>query len=167
MDTENALEFLSRHQPMPDDKDLSSTVIKKYDEVRKHFLKNKDKRCIKLLLNSFGYINGFGVYQLIEDVITQFSEEEVINILSDALSSDFYSVRYWNVQIAGNFPSVELLTDLEKILCEKDFDIKYLTLSTLAVFNFLETKNVINRFIERESDIELLQYAKEILLDLE
>jgi len=70
MTTSEALSFLQAHQPMPDDDvlDAHPEILQKYEEVRKYFVENPDPRCIELFLNSFGGWNGFGVYQLVEDV---------------------------------------------------------------------------------------------------
>ncbi len=65
MTTDDALDFLRRHQPMPDDEVLTEDLIQQYDEVRQHFIDSPDQRCIPLFLGSFGDGDGFGVYQLV------------------------------------------------------------------------------------------------------
>jgi hypothetical protein len=65
MNKEKAIEFLKKHQPMPDDDSLSTELINEYDMVRKYFLMNPDEECIPLFLNSYGKIDGYGVYKLI------------------------------------------------------------------------------------------------------
>ena len=71
IDKEEALKFLEAYQPLPSDSELSKNIniLNIYNEVRKYFLTHYDPRCIPLFLNSFGGRNGFGVYQLIEDVL--------------------------------------------------------------------------------------------------
>ena len=93
MNTQEALEFLEQNQPMPADSELTEEHIAKYDEIRSFFIESPDLACLPLFLNSFGDGDGFGVYQLIEDVIGQLRFEEVLPHLLDALSSPFRSVR--------------------------------------------------------------------------
>lgn len=73
-----ALDFLKQHQLMLSDLEIEKSIIDKYDEVRKYFLKNRNPECVQLFLNSFGEISGFGVYQLVEDVIRKYNADEVI-----------------------------------------------------------------------------------------
>ena len=65
MTKDDALNFLLRYQPMPSDKDLTQDIIDKYDDVRKFFIKNPDRKAIELFLRSFGEGDGRGVYQLV------------------------------------------------------------------------------------------------------
>ncbi len=163
MTTNEALDFLRQHQPMPADDKLSQDLIDRYDEVRKFFLSKKDARCVPLFLNSFGYIDGHGVYQLVEDVITQFSPEEVVPHLEIALHNPEYSVRYWCAQIASVFPSDKLLPKLQLILEFDDFDLKYAALTALEQFEKYQSKPIIEGFLQKESDEELIDLAKNIL----
>lgn len=163
MTQEEALYFLRRHQPMPKDESLSEELINQYDEVRKFFLHNKNKDCIPLFLNSFGYIEGLGVYQLVEDVILQFSSDEVVPHLKETLDSKEYSIRYWSVQISANYPSTELLPLLNKILDEDDFDIKYNALTAIGQYGLELSKSLLTDYLQKESDEELREIAKSIL----
>lgn len=163
MTREEALNFLEKHQPMPADVDLSEGLIKKYDEVRKYFLHNKCTECIPLFLNSFGYIDGFGVYQLVEDVILNFSEEDVVPHIIKALDSKEYSIRFWNVQIAANYTNPELLPSFKKLLNENDFDIKYNTLTAIEQYSLILIKPILEEYLQGEDDEELKEYTKNIL----
>ncbi|CVK17238.1 hypothetical protein Ga0061079_1293 [Apibacter mensalis] len=164
MTQEEALNFLKEHQPMPKDEDLSEELIRKYDEVRQFFLQNSNKECVPLFLNSFGYIDGLGVYQLVEDVILQFSSEDVVPYLKIALDSKEYSVRYWNVQIAANYLSSELLPLLNKILREDDFDIKYNALTAIGQYNIVLSKPILEQYLHEEDNEELREIANNILI---
>ena len=72
MTVEQGLAFLNAYQPMPDDTELSEELVRAYDEVRRFFIEHPDARCIPLFLKSFGAGDGFGVYQLVEDVLRHF-----------------------------------------------------------------------------------------------
>src|SRR6516162_9871217 len=124
MTTEQALAFLQAHQPMPDDRDLSEALIRKYDEIRQFFLAHPNPRCIPLFLTSFGAGDGLGVYQLVEDVVRRFSRETVVPHLQHGLAHPQRSSRYWNAEIAAHFPSPALLELLGKLLTEDDEDLQ-------------------------------------------
>lgn len=148
---------------MPGDEDLSPELIRRYDEVRRFFIANKNKDCIPLFLNSFGYINGLGIYQSVEKVFVQFSQEDVIPHLKQSLLNKEYSVRYWSILIAARYPSEELLPLFRDLLRNEDFDIKYLVLSALAQFGTELPKSLLEEFLENEADRELRNIAKCLL----
>jgi hypothetical protein len=106
MTTDEALQFLSSHQPLPPTSEISDSIIKHFDQVRKHFAAHPDNRSVPLLLNSFGEGDGHGVYQLVEDTILAHPESIVIPALLEALKSPHRSVREWNAEIAANYAHV-------------------------------------------------------------
>lgn len=148
---------------MPVDEDLSADLAGVYDEVRRFFITNRNKNCVPLLLNSFGSINGSGIYQSVEKAILQFPPEDVIPHLKQALLSNEYSVRYWSVLIAAHYPSAELLPLFKYLLENEDFDIKYLVLSALVQFPVEESKPLLEEFLENEASKELRNIAKCVL----
>jgi HEAT repeat protein len=105
-----------------------------------------------------------GVYQLVEDVILQFSSEDVVPYLKIALDSKEYSVRYWNVQIAANYLSSELLPLLNKILREDDFNIKYNALTAIGQYNIVLSKSILEQYLHEEDNEELREIANNILI---
>jgi hypothetical protein len=164
MTTNQALEFLSQYQPMPNDDNIDETLIGLYNDVRKYFLTNKDVRCIPLFLNSFGYINGHGVYQLVENVIAQYNQSEVLPYLIKSLQSNYYGVKYWSTQIASRFTSKELVLPISKLLTNEDFDIKYAALTALEQNeDHSSVIEAIIAYIENETEEELLTFAHEII----
>ena len=85
MTKDEALYFLKSHQPMPGDENLSSELIGVYEEVRVFFKNNPDNRCIPLFLNSFGGKVGYGVYQMVDEVMAS-----VIALAQLALNNIYY-----------------------------------------------------------------------------
>nr|WP_202115348.1 hypothetical protein [Gilliamella sp. Pas-s25] len=126
MTKDDALHFLSRHQPMPSDKELTQDIIDKYDDVRKFFIKNPDKRAIELFLRSFGEGDGWGVYQLVEDFFYQCDDidvkKEIKKVLEDTTIPD--NIRYWATQIATAFSDEILRDGLQISLLSKNIDIR-------------------------------------------
>lgn len=163
MTQDEALSFLREHQPMPKDEDLTKDLLKQYDQARKYFLQYPNIAAIPLFLNSFGHIDGHGVYQLVKDVILKCPREEVIPYLKASLASEHYSVRYWSVQIAVHYPSEELLPLLVQLLEEDDFNLKYNTLTALGQFKPALSTPIVNKYLERETDKELRKVATDIL----
>jgi hypothetical protein len=114
------------------------------------------------------------MYQLVDNVIFQFSMEDVLEHLIQALSNNRGSVQYWCAQMAWRYPHEELLPHMEKLLYSEDFDIKCATLSSLhfikhpktqdIVTRYIEneTQDIVARYIEKETDVELIDLAKEL-----
>lgn len=169
---QEALSFLNEHQPMPSDKDLKKEEIEKYEEVRKFFLDNLDEQCIPLYLNSFGGKDGFGVYQMVEDVITMYDKEVVLPYILDTFNSSLENIIYWCVQIASNFSDDKLFAPLVKFLKYEDEDIKLASITTLAqlALNDIRTNEILNVLkseTERINDEEIKEFIEEILKDIQ
>lgn len=98
-----ALSFLKTHQPMPRDEEVKEDEMMAYDEVREFFLNNPDEQCIPLFLNSFGGKDGFGVYQMVDEVIRMYDKEIVLPYILKAFNNPSDSVKYGCVQIASDF----------------------------------------------------------------
>jgi hypothetical protein len=150
-----ALAFLEAHQPMPDDAELSQDLIEQYDEVRKFFLQNPDERCIGPLLASFGDGDGFGVYQLVEDVLKQFDKSKVVPHLKQGLHSSICGVRYWNAEIAANFPSGDLVADLSALLRDPDQDIRAAAVIALGQIKTEASNNVLRNALAAEANVHV------------
>jgi HEAT repeat protein len=181
MNSEGALDFLRRHQPLPDDDVLDEETIGKFDDVRKYFREHPDPRCVPLLLGSFGDGDGFGVYQIVDDALRRQPREIVIQGLKEALRSEHRSVRYWCAHLSVVFSDERLIQELADLLKEEDFDIKpsdrgrleikSMALSALGIIGIeAQSKatrdviiNIITRFEEIENDPELLDDVKIIL----
>jgi hypothetical protein len=134
MTTEEALQFLAQHQPLPPDDDLSDQLIATYDAVRRHFIAYPDSRCIGLFLHSFGNGSGFGVYQVVDDVFRKYSTSQLTPHLIRALQSQHWGVRYWASQWAMEFPSVDLIPALQGLLlsnASKDQECRFFAVAAL------------------------------------
>lgn len=166
MNRESALKFLEKHQPMPSDGDLTQKIIDTYDEIRRYFYDNPDQLSIKLLLNSFGEGDGFGVYPLVEDTILKQDRSVVVAELISALSSPHRSVRYWCAQIASNFQDNAVAKSLYFLLSEDDFDLKYAALTSLEQSQAFISKDDLIQYVKHEKNLELQQLANDILLAL-
>ena len=167
-----AFSFLKEHQPMPSDEELTKQEIEKYEEVRRFFGDNEDEQCVPLFLNSFGGKDGYGIYQMVEDVVLMYDKEIVLPCLLNAFDSSYKSVIYWCVQIASNFPDADLFIPLVKLLKYEDEDIKWATIMALAqlAMNDIcknDVMDVLKNEIETMSDDEIREFVEEVLEDIE
>lgn len=168
MNAEEGLEFLREHQPMPDDSELDTATIRRYDEVRKYFLANPDAQCVPLFINSFGFIDGFGVYQLVEDVLLKFPRSEIVPHLVAGISSDRHPVRYWSAQMAGSFTDDVLMAPLANLMeTDDDFDIRDSAVRSLALIGGVGARELLEKQLAREEDSELKDVIEEVLNDLQ
>jgi HEAT repeat protein len=163
MTRDEAYSFLRTHQPLPSDEHLSRELIESYDEVRKLFLVNPDVESLPLLLGSFGDGSGFGVYQLVEDVIAKLPREEIIPHLERALGSPHKGVRYWSTQFAGRFPDPRLVQSLAKILGESDYDLRYAAMTALEQIGNRSALALLKERLELEVEEDLRDLMVEIL----
>ncbi len=171
MTKQEALDFLQKYQPMPKDEDLSEELINRYEEVRLYFESNPDEQCIPLFLNSFGDKDGFGVYQMVESVMLQYSSEQVLPHILKALNSPCEGVRYWSIQIASNYPSEVLFKPLIELLAEEDEDIKsavIIALAQLALNDICvdEIIRILKEEIDKMEDEDSRDFVREILEDI-
>lgn len=89
---------------MPRGEVKDNPVFEKFAEVRDHFLKHPDSRCIPLFLNSLGEGDGHGTYQRMEEVLLLYPKEAVIHHLIDTLRNGYEPGRIWVMQICSYFP---------------------------------------------------------------
>ncbi len=167
-----AFSFLKKHQPMPNDDKLKESEIKRYEEVREYFINNPDEKCIPLFLNSFGGKDGFGVYQMVEDVILMYDSKKVLPHLLKTFYSIYEGVKYWGIQISSNFPSECLFNPLVGLLQSEDENIKLVTITAIAqlALNNIKKKQVVY-VLEKECrkilDEYVKEFTKEVLLDIQ
>ncbi len=132
MNIEQALEFLKKHQPLPSDEDISEDEIDTFNKVMKFFISNPDERCIPLMMNVFGDEDGYGVYQLCDDVFNKYESCKVLPHLKAALKSSHYGVRYWASQWAMDINSIDIVPEINSILTDpKDAEAHYYCMAAL------------------------------------
>jgi hypothetical protein len=168
MDVNTAVTFLREHQPLPDDEALNELpdVMTTYDETREYFLENPDPVCIKLFLHSFGQGSGYGMYQIIENVLWAFEPGLVVPELVDALEFGPESTLFWNAQICSSFPDARLTPVLSKLLNHNDSDIRWATVMALEQIGGSEVFNVLLQRLLIEEDEEVTSFLEEALRDM-
>jgi hypothetical protein len=162
MNRDEALAFLREHRPMPPDREVTKGTIEKYDQARRFFLANPDIACVRPFLQSFGDGDGLGVYQLVGDVLRRLPRQEVIEGIEESLMSGHRSVRYWNAQLAAEFPSPRLVTRLLGLLKEDDHDLKYAALTAIEQSADASAVPDLEGFLRAEQNDELRTLAREV-----
>ncbi|MEW6159490.1 MAG: HEAT repeat domain-containing protein [Verrucomicrobiota bacterium] len=163
MTTDEALEFLRSYQPLPPTREIGEDLLRRFDEVRKHFLAHPDNRCVPLLLNAFGEGDGHGVYQLVEHTILAHPEKEVIPALIEALNSPHPSVREWSAEIAANYPADELISPLLALLKTGSVDARIAAIIALERIDVPEVRAELKAALESDAPEEVKSFLREVL----
>jgi len=165
MEKSDALQFLNDNQPLPPDEEIDQEIIYQYDKVREYFTENPDKECIPLFLNSFGKGSGFGVYQIVEDIFSNFSKDEVVPHLIQALRNEQGDVQFWSAQIAANFPDPALIDPLYRLLQTEDPDLRWAAVMALEEIGGERVEQMLANAYDDEDDEELREMIGAILED--
>lgn len=122
MDVETAIAFLAAHQPMPPDTFLTDELIAEFNAMREFLIHNPDSRSLPLLLGALpSGRGGFGVYQLVDDVLRAHPQAEVINALVSALRSSS-EPRTWALDLALEYHDQRLVEEARSRLGSSDED---------------------------------------------
>jgi HEAT repeat protein len=142
---------------MPSDDELAEEVISRYDEARRVLARDKDPRAIRLLLNSFGSGDGFGVYQLVEDTLREYPRDEVIEGLADSLRSPIPSVRSWSMEISLEYPDTRLIPAVIEQLNSADPDARLFAAHYLVNLGRQDAgiREALRAALTKESDAEI------------
>ena len=163
MTRDEAMAFLMQNQPLPDDGKSLCAIIGTFNEVRNYFMEYPDPECVSHFLNCFGKGSGYGIYQLIEDVILKYDESIIIPHLNSALFSPHPSVRYWCAQIAQRINSEKLDRGLIYVYEQGDLDVKCASLTALFGKKNLGVIEFARTVFATETDELLRNIAEEII----
>jgi hypothetical protein len=130
--SEEAVEFLRMHQPMPPEEELSEDLITRFDEARRALEREPDPRGLPLLLNSLGEGSGLGVYQLLDNTLRAYDADAVVQALVVSLGSSLPSVRSWSMEFALDYPDPRLVLAAIALLRSDDPDARYFAAAFLV-----------------------------------
>jgi len=162
---QDVIEFLSRNQPLPDDGDLSEELIGQYDEARKFLIAHPSEEGVRLILNSFGIGDGWGVYQLVEDAVASVSPKVAVKHLALALRSPLEGVRYWTAQISANYDDQQLIEPLRALLHDSSEDVRMAAVVSIEKYMSDELKSELQGLLKKETSAEIRATIKEILVE--
>jgi hypothetical protein len=94
MTSEEAIEFLQSHQPMPSDADITEEQGRTYACILKHFEECPDDRCIPLLINSVSRDTWLGMYEHIKFVLLVHPRDQVVTSLMEGLKNGSDGVKF-------------------------------------------------------------------------
>jgi hypothetical protein len=158
------IEFLSRSQPLPDDGDLSEELIGQYDDARKFLIDHPSDEGVRLILNSFGIGDGWGVYQLVEDAVAAVSPEVAAKHLAEALRSPLEGVKYWSAQISANYDDEQLIEPLQSLLHDPSEDVRMAALVSIEKYMSDKLKAELQKMLAKETSDEIRATIKDILV---
>lgn len=163
MTTDEALQFLRLHQPLPPTRDIGEQLLMRFDEARKHFAAHPDNRSVPLLLNSFGEGDGHGIYQLVECAILAHPENVVVAALLDGLRSPHSSVREWCAEIAINYARPELVAPLIGILRNGSVDERMAAAAALGINPTPEARRGLENAMQTDIDEEIRKAIRDAM----
>jgi len=163
-ETEQALEFLKAHQPMPPETEVPEEDIRRYESVRRHFELNPVVECIPLFLHSFQRDAGLGVYQMVEDVLLKFPPDVVIPYLIEALYSANTGSRFWAAQFASSFPDKRLVAPLCARLRDDDAGVRLFAADALDAIGDPSTVATLEMAMSTEKDEQVRDLLSKVLI---
>ena len=105
---------------MPPDDVLGEGEIRQFDAVRRHFIAHPDVRCIPLFLRSLPKgSSGFGVYQLLDDLLRVHPDAFVIEALDEALTGEMPS-HEWILELSLSYFDRRLLAHARRFALQGD-----------------------------------------------
>ena len=155
MTTDEALQFLRSHQPLPPTREIGEQLLKQFDDTRKYFATHPDNRSVPLLLNAFGEGDGHGVYQLVEDTILAHPENIVVPALLAGLRSPHSSVREWCAEIAINYARPELVAPLIGMLRSGSVDERMAAVAALGINGTPEARRGLENALQTDIEDEV------------
>lgn len=161
----DAIEFLRRNQPMPNDEELTEVLIGQYDEVRKFLIDNPSDEGVRLIVNSFGIGDGWGVYQLVEDAVGAISPEVAATHLANALRSQLEGVKYWSAQISANYDNEQLVEPLRALLNDPSEDVRMAALVSIEKYINDQLKADLQQMLASETSDAIRAMIKDILVN--
>jgi hypothetical protein len=163
MTTDEALDFLSRNQPLPPTNEFCKTTGTTLSIIVEHFCEYPDDRCVSLLIGSINAGDAHGVYQLFEDVLVACSPAIVKRELVAGLLSDRSPTRYWCARFATNFNWQELVNPLCTLLSSHVLDERDAALTALEFNSYSIPRSVLKNALTLESDPDVRNRIQDLI----
>lgn len=118
---------------------------------------------IRLILNSFGSGDGWGVYQLVEDAIAAVPPDVAVKHLLNSLRSPFVGVRYWSAQISANYNDKQLVEPLRMLLHDESMDVRMAAVIAIEKYIDDDLKNELESILAEDPSKEIRSLIGDIL----
>lgn len=102
--------------PMPDDTEATGEQLARYDDIVNALAQYEDKRCIRPLIESFGYGIGNGVYWGVVHLLERFAVDETDPILLEGLQNPNPGTRMWSALMLGRSENQLAIPELLRLL---------------------------------------------------
>ncbi len=134
MTTNEAIAFLTAHQPMPPDDMGTQEEIDQWIESFNHAmqLEPPDPRFISLFLNSFPERIEIGAYQNVDSLLARYEADIVVPELISALDSSNPSIQGFAAQFSRHYPDPRLISPLLAALNSRFADSRAFAAMSLA-----------------------------------
>lgn len=123
MTTEEALEFLQHHQPMPSDWDITDEEGEAFAAILVWFQQHPDPRCVPLLVNSVSLDTGLGMYEHIGFVLMAHDKDAVVPHLRRGLMEGSDGVKHRCCWWASDVDAWDLADVIEPLAHHPDEDV--------------------------------------------
>ncbi len=135
MTTEECLTFLSRHQPMPSDWDITDAEGEAFMATLKHFEEHPDPACLPLFVGAVSKETGLGMYEHITFVILAHPVPAVVTALREGFRGGNDGAKYRCCWWAADVGAWELAEEIAPLVDNVDSDTRE------AVRAFLDLKS--------------------------
>jgi len=149
---------LSQFTPMPDDNNLNSNILTKYELIVREMALLKDPKCILPLINSFGYGQANGLYWSTLHFLEEFDIDQVDPLLIKSLSTGKKGTRMWASYMLGRSRNVNSVDELIKLLKDSNEFVRYNAAMALGMIGDKKAKPylefVVNNDLSNEVKVE-------------
>ena len=146
------LEQLDALSPMPDDDDASIETLQRYEEIVEQLVMYNDPRCIQPLIESFGYIDGYGLYWSTMHLIETFAVEETSPLLIKALNHENKGTRLWATRMLMRSQNNEVFPKLITLLADEAEHVRAEAALALSGFGELKARGFLERLRDDSSE---------------
>jgi hypothetical protein len=167
MNKGQALSILKKYSPMPDEEDVTEEMIDEYASSIEYFGENLDSICIEPIMMTFSLDDCFGVYDHAVDVLRNFSNDQVIPCLIEAIQSEHEGRRYWGTEIAKFFPDERLISSLSMCINDSNEEIRAYSVYALNCIGHKSVLPILHERLAEERDEEVCEELQQAILRLE
>jgi hypothetical protein len=129
------LQFLTEHQPMPSDREVSEEECSSFVEAIEYFKTNTNPECVALFLGTISNNTSLGMYESIEQVLANQSRETVKFEIAKSLKSHNEPLIYRCCSWAAGLGLWELINEIKPFVSHANEDV------ALSATDFVELKS--------------------------
>ncbi|WP_245644986.1 HEAT repeat domain-containing protein [Peribacillus loiseleuriae] len=167
MNRDQALFILRKYSPMPDEEDLTEGMIDEFASAIEYFGDNPDPSYIEAIMMTFSLDDLYGVYDHAVDVLRNFTNEQVIPHLIEAIQNKHERRRYWGTEIAKFFPDEKLISSLSTCINDPNEEIRAYAIFALNCIGHKSVLPMLHERLAKEQDEEVFEELKNAISKLE